>query len=727
MTKKLICLVITVFMLAGLSTVAMAAPEDGLCPHHTAHDAACGYAAAKAEVPCGHVCSAELGCTAATAEVPCGHVCSAELGCTAATAEVPCTDVHVHDALCGYAEAVLPACAHAVHDGSCGYSAGTPGTPCNHTCDIDEGCQNMGYCTHVHDEYCNYSEGTPGTPCGHVCAAELGCTLGAAAQPCTYVHTHNELCGYAPAKEAVCAHTAHDSTCGYAPAQAATCAHTAHDASCGYAPAAAEIPCAYAAGCDACNPFLKASISVASGGVYDGTAKTPAVTVTIDGTALVENTDYTLVYENNINAGNGTANVYITGIGAYAGQSAAASFSISRAPLIITANSFSKVYGEADPTFTYEVEGIVAGENVASILEGSPARTEGENVGSYDIRGGTLKVISGNYGIKSYTYGYLTISPRPITVTAQDQSIVYSAAPDTTKVTAEDLLTGHSITDATLTPASTDVTTTPVDLTPSKAVITDGTNDVSANYSVTYKPGKLTITPKTVTPTITLTPNKYTYTGQPIVPSKIEVKDGSTLIPSTEYTVSYANNVGNNIATTTATVSVTDVAGGNYIIVTASAPFSIITQAQALAERPVMVTNMVQTFVPGSYTGLSFTVKAPAANLLSSDKGGVMIDGRYVDNGYYTVTPNNTAGVEYTIVTLNPNLLNSELLGNGTHTVTFNFSNGTVNGSFIKGSSTIYGVKTGDNNAPGLLALVMCLGLMSSAALIPVIKKQSKG
>lgn len=50
---------------------------------------------------------------------------------------------------------------------------------------------------------------------------------------------------------------------------------------------------------------------------YDGTAKTPAVTVK-DGTAvLVKDTDYTVSYENNINAG--TAKAIVTGKGKYAG------------------------------------------------------------------------------------------------------------------------------------------------------------------------------------------------------------------------------------------------------------------------------------------------------------------------------------------------------------------------------------------------------------------------
>ncbi len=61
---------------------------------------------------------------------------------------------------------------------------------------------------------------------------------------------------------------------------------------------------------------------------YDGTAKTPSVTVKIDGKTLVLNTDYTVSYSNNIEAG--TAKVTVTGRGNYTG-SKTASFTITKA------------------------------------------------------------------------------------------------------------------------------------------------------------------------------------------------------------------------------------------------------------------------------------------------------------------------------------------------------------------------------------------------------------
>lgn len=52
--------------------------------------------------------------------------------------------------------------------------------------------------------------------------------------------------------------------------------------------------------------------------VYNAAARTVPVTVTDDGTELKENVDFTVTYEDNINAG--TAAVIVKGMGAYEGE-----------------------------------------------------------------------------------------------------------------------------------------------------------------------------------------------------------------------------------------------------------------------------------------------------------------------------------------------------------------------------------------------------------------------
>lgn len=73
----------------------------------------------------------------------------------------------------------------------------------------------------------------------------------------------------------------------------------------------------------------KAAVTLAKTSyTYDGKAKTPSVTVKLDGKTLVLNTDYTVSYSDNIKAG--TAKVTITGKGKYTGTKTV-SFTITKA------------------------------------------------------------------------------------------------------------------------------------------------------------------------------------------------------------------------------------------------------------------------------------------------------------------------------------------------------------------------------------------------------------
>lgn len=81
--------------------------------------------------------------------------------------------------------------------------------------------------------------------------------------------------------------------------------------------------------------------------------------------------------------------------------------------------------------------------------------------------------------------------------------------------------------------------------------------DVAAAYV------DVTISPKVVSsPTITLGTNSYVYNGQEKKPTVSSVKDGNVTIASTEYTVSYTDNINAG----TATCVITDKEGGNYTV-----------------------------------------------------------------------------------------------------------------------------------------------------------------
>ncbi len=83
------------------------------------------------------------------------------------------------------------------------------------------------------------------------------------------------------------------------------------------------------------------------------------------------------------------------------------------------------------------------------------------------------------------------------------------------------------------------------------------------NNHTDTRPASVTVTvaPKTVTATVTVSGDSLTYTGDPLKPGVI-VKDGDTVISPEEYDVSYRDNVNAG----TATVTVRNKAGGNYTV-----------------------------------------------------------------------------------------------------------------------------------------------------------------
>lgn len=92
----------------------------------------------------------------------------------------------------------------------------------------------------------------------------------------------------------------------------------------------------------------------------------------------------------------------------------------------------------------------------------------------------------------------------------------------------------------------------PKDVGTYRASITIDNVTASVTYNIVSK--------EVPNPTITVA-GTYTYDGTKKKPSVV-VKDGEKVIPDSEYSVSYANNINAG----TATVTITDVAGGNYIV-----------------------------------------------------------------------------------------------------------------------------------------------------------------
>ena len=150
---------------------------------------------------------------------------------------------------------------------------------------------------------------------------------------------------------------------------------------------------------------------------YTGSAITPTVTVSDGTTTLTEGTDYTVDFSDNINVG--TATVTVTGKGNYSGNKTA-TFAIEKAPLTITAQDATMVFGGELPAFEATYDGFINGEDVSMLTKQPAISTEATS----SSPSGTYAIIASgaeaqNYAI-SYVNGTLTIGKRTQTITLDD-------------------------------------------------------------------------------------------------------------------------------------------------------------------------------------------------------------------------------------------------------------------------------------------------------------------
>lgn len=108
---------------------------------------------------------------------------------------------------------------------------------------------------------------------------------------------------------------------------------------------------------------------------------------------------------------------------------------VSKASLVVTANSATKVYGTQDPIITYTATGFKNGDTV-SVLRGRLSRATGENVGTYSITIGDLT--SSNYTIQLVSDQFV-ITKAELTLTAENKTKVYGDQDPTLTYTIQGL------------------------------------------------------------------------------------------------------------------------------------------------------------------------------------------------------------------------------------------------------------------------------------------------
>ena len=153
----------------------------------------------------------------------------------------------------------------------------------------------------------------------------------------------------------------------------------------------------------------------------------------------------------------------------------------------VTMDDAEKIYGDADPKFTYTTKGLVEGESLSDV---EISRAEGENVGTYKVSVSLAEGANSNYTL-TVVPGTLTISPKEVTLAVTNIKKKFGETDPELKYTVdgiasfggvEDVLEGVSLTREKGEDAGEYAITATVDA------------KKNPNYVITTTDGKLTIT-----------------------------------------------------------------------------------------------------------------------------------------------------------------------------------------------------------------------------------------
>ncbi|MGC2780755.1 MAG: MBG domain-containing protein [Bradyrhizobium sp.] len=258
---------------------------------------------------------------------------------------------------------------------------------------------------------------------------------------------------------------------------------------------------------------------------------------------------------------------------------------VTAAPLTVTADAQSRLYGAANPALTYASSGLVNGDTLSGGLA-TPA-TATSNIGPYAITQGTLAA-SSNYAL-TYVGASLTVTAAPLTVTADAQSRLYGAANPTLTYGSSGLVNGDALSGLLATSATTTSNIGPY-------AITQGTLAASSNYALTYVGANLTVTAAPLTVTADAQSRLYGAANPTLTYGSSGLVNGDTLSGLLATTATATSNIG-PYAITQGTLA----ASSNYALTYVGASLTVTAAPPIVTAPPLMITESAQLAVFPSY------------------------------------------------------------------------------------------------------------------------------
>uniref|UniRef100_UPI0004695E96 MBG domain-containing protein n=1 Tax=Pedobacter jeongneungensis TaxID=947309 RepID=UPI0004695E96 len=303
------------------------------------------------------------------------------------------------------------------------------------------------------------------------------------------------------------------------------------------------------------------SVSVSGTGLSAGITATPSSStnfevsadnvsysssVTIGSSGTVSGTVYVRLKANAPVGTNITGNITLTSSNANSPTVSIPSSTVAKATLTYTANTSSKVYGDAVPALSGTVTGFVNSETISTVTTGtlswSTLASANSPAGSYGINGTGLSANNYDFVQASSNATALTVTTKTITVTAAAKSKTYGDADPALTYTSAPALVGTDTFTGSLTRSAGENV--------GAYAINQGTLALNTNYTLIYVGADLTIGAKTITVTAAAKSKTYgdadpalTYTFAPAL-TGTDTFTGSLIRAAGENIGTYAINQG---------------------------------------------------------------------------------------------------------------------------------------------------------------------------------------
>ncbi|HVX11301.1 MAG TPA: MBG domain-containing protein [Pirellulales bacterium] len=330
----------------------------------------------------------------------------------------------------------------------------------------------------------------------------------------------------------------------------------------------------------------------------------------------------------------------------------AGSLTVTPAGLTITADDQTKVYGAALPALTASYSGFVNGDTAASLTT-PPTLTTTATAASHVS--GNPYIITANGAVDSdytisYVPGALTVTPAALTITANDQSKAYGAALPTLTASYSGFVNGDTAVSLTTAPTLTTAATAASHVSGNPYTIT-ASGTVDSDYTISYQPGSLTVTPATLTITADDQTKVYGAALPALTASYSGLVNGDTdavvtTAPRLTTTATAASHVSGNPYTITASGAVAD---GDYAISYVAGSLTVTPAGLTItADDQTKVYGAALPALTASYSG--FVNGDTAANLTTPPTlTTTATAASHVSGNPYIVTANDAVDRDYTI------------------------------------------------------------------------------